>query len=119
MSKNQICSKATGGVAEALKVDHSLHTIDLNYNRIGAEGAGNLSESLTVNRSLHAIYLSGNKIGAKRAVKIATALKVNQSLQTVDLQNNNRSWEVGRGLASQSIFAESSFAKQQNWGRGN
>ncbi len=53
-----------GKIAEALKVNSSLQSIDLENNKIEAEGPGKIAEALKVNSSLQSISLDDNKIGA-------------------------------------------------------
>ncbi|KAL7480870.1 hypothetical protein ACHAW6_006537 [Cyclotella cf. meneghiniana] len=75
-------------MAEALKINQALQTIDLGANLIGSEGARNLAEALKVNEILQRINLQRNLIGIAGARKLVEALKVNQTLQKIDLSKN-------------------------------
>jgi Ran GTPase-activating protein (RanGAP) involved in mRNA processing and transport len=63
-------------IAEALKLNSSLTTLDLGYNEIGIEGAFAIAEGLKVNSSLSTLHLHGNDVGKEGASAIAEALKV-------------------------------------------
>jgi Ran GTPase-activating protein (RanGAP) involved in mRNA processing and transport len=88
--------KVKGGeaLAEALKTNATLQTLDLGGNRILCEGAIALAKALKVNSSLHTLGLDGNKIGSMGAMALAEALEVNSALQALDLGSN----EIGTGV---------------------
>ena len=69
-------------IADALKVNHTLETLELSANNIGDDGAKMIADALKVNLSLKTLRLSRNRIGADGAKIIADALKVNQNLKT-------------------------------------
>jgi hypothetical protein len=63
-------------IAEALKVNSALQTIDLDYNSIGVEGARAIAEAINVNLMLERIDLSGNYyIGHDLRFQIEETLK--------------------------------------------
>ena len=82
--------KVKGGeaLAEALKTNATLQTLDLGGNRILCEGAEALAKALKVNSSLHTLGLCDNMIGNMGAMALAEALKVNSALQVLDLGSN-------------------------------
>ena len=49
-------------IADALKVNHSLVTLDLSSNNIGDDGAKMIADAVNVNRSLKELYLDRNNI---------------------------------------------------------
>ena len=82
-------------IAEALKENTSLTTLNLLDNNIGAAGAKDIAEALKVNTSLTTLNLLSttlifgrNNIVAAGAKDIAEALKENTSLTTLDLSWN-------------------------------
>jgi len=85
LSCNGIGAKGAGDLSEALKINASLTSVDLAYNDIGVEGASHLSEALKTNASLTSLNLYGNDIKAAGARHLAEALKTNKSLASIDL----------------------------------
>ena len=80
-----------GGVAalaECLKYNKSLTTLDLSYNEIDDDGAAALGECLKYNKSLTTLNLSDNEIGNDGAAALVECLKDNKSLTTLDLTFN-------------------------------
>nr|XP_058957825.1 NLR family CARD domain-containing protein 3-like [Pocillopora verrucosa] len=80
-----------GGVAalaECLKCNKLLTTLDLSYNEIGDDGAAALGECLKYNKSLTTLHLSDNEIGNDGAAALGECLKSNKSLTTLDLSFN-------------------------------
>ena len=63
--------------------------IYLQNNNIGASGTTEIAEALKVNKSLKTLDLRATKIDAIGAKDIAEALKVNKSLTTLDLREND------------------------------
>ena len=63
-------------------------TLYLRSNQIAA-GAQAIGEALKVNQTLQTLNLESNQIGDAGAQAIADALKVNQTLQELDLEHNN------------------------------
>ena len=78
-------------MAEALKTNAALQTLDLDSNSIRAEGAAALAEALKTNEVLQYLYLESNSIGYEGAVELADALKTNAAskLRTLDLRSNS------------------------------
>ena len=61
----------------------------MNANNIGPPGASAIAEALKVNRVLTTLDLFGNEIGPSGALAIAEALKVNAVLTKLNLQYND------------------------------
>jgi len=72
---NQIGDEGAATLAEALKHNTSLTTLDLRGNRIGDEGAAMLAEAVQHNTSLTTLNLAGNRIGDEGAATLAKALE--------------------------------------------
>ena len=68
-------------MAEALRVNASLKTLELNLNKIGDAGAAAIANAIAVNASVTKLYLYHNKIGDEGAKALASALEVNASLK--------------------------------------
>ena len=75
-------------LAECLKYNTSLTTLDLRLNNIGDDGAAALAECLKHNTSLTTLYLHGNGIGDDGVAALAECLKYNKSLTTLDFCGN-------------------------------
>lgn len=54
---------------------------------MGGAGAAALAEALKVNTTVHTLALSDNVVGAAGAAALAEALKVNSTLHTLDLKH--------------------------------
>ncbi|KFH68943.1 hypothetical protein, variant [Podila verticillata NRRL 6337] len=76
-------------LAEALKNNSTLTTLDLRGNSIGDNGAQALSETLKTNSTLTTLDLRGNSIGDNGAQALSKTLKTNSTLTILDLQENS------------------------------
>jgi hypothetical protein len=85
---NRIGNEGAAALADALKENMSLTTIDLASNGIGDQGASVLADALTVNTSVTSINLDSNTIGNQGATALADALQVNTSVTYMDLDEN-------------------------------
>ena len=86
---NNIQAAGALSLADALKVNTTLTSIDLSGNNIQAAGALSLADALKVNTTLTSIDLRDNNIQAAGALSLAEALKVNTTLTSIDLGSNN------------------------------
>ncbi|KAG0275391.1 hypothetical protein BGZ97_010305, partial [Linnemannia gamsii] len=84
-----IGGKAIGRLAEALKTNSTLITLNLEGNSIGDDGAKALSEALKTNSTLTTLDLGSNSIRDDGAKALAEALKTNSTLTTLKLQGNS------------------------------
>ena len=75
-------------IAEALKVNAVLNTLNLWGNGIGDEGATALAEGLKVNAVLKKLFLYDNHIGDAGAAAIGEGLKFNAVLNNLDIGYN-------------------------------
>ena len=75
-------------INEALIINKSITTLDLNWNSIGVEGAHFVSEVIKVNKSITTLMLNGNSVGDKGSESISGALIINKGITTLELSNN-------------------------------
>ncbi|KAF9933676.1 hypothetical protein BGZ67_004171 [Mortierella alpina] len=75
-------------LAETLKTNSTLTTLDLRSNAIGDSGAKALGEALKTNSTLTTLDLTNNSIGDDGAKALGKALKTNSTLATLDLRGN-------------------------------
>ena len=77
-------------LAEGLKTNRTVTTLDLSDCHISDEGLGNIAEALKVNKTLQKLLLGLNPaITSGGAEKLAEALKKNKSLRSVSLYRCN------------------------------
>ena len=75
-------------IADALKVNSSLISLNLQKNSIQNEGAIAIAHGLKVNFSLTSLNLSSNSVQQEGAIAIAKALQMNITLTLLDLGEN-------------------------------
>ena len=63
-SSNPIGDGGARYIADSIKVNSFMQSIDLSDNQIGDEGAQDIADSIKFNSSLQSIYLWNNNIGA-------------------------------------------------------
>ncbi|KAG0374146.1 hypothetical protein BGX24_010795, partial [Mortierella sp. AD032] len=85
---NSIRAHGAVALSKALTTNSTLATLNLNSNAIGDNGAVALSEALKINSTLTTLHLKFNSIGEKGAVALSEALKSNSTLTTLDLHFN-------------------------------
>src|SRR5438045_24630 len=76
-------------LAEVLKINCMLQSLDLFWNHLGDEGVKALAEALKFNRALQSLNLNENRFGDEGAKALAEALKVNSTLQELNLGVNH------------------------------
>ncbi|KAG0358602.1 hypothetical protein BGZ54_010353 [Gamsiella multidivaricata] len=85
-------------LAEALKTNSTLTTLNLESNSIGDNGALALSEALKTNSTLTSLDLQYNSIRENGALALSEALKTNSTLTTLNSRNNlisyGRAWAL-------------------------
>ena len=86
---NNLGDGGAEAVAEWLKQNNTLHTLNLHYNQIGDDGAAAIAAALQTNTSLHTLRVGANQIGDVGAAAIAAALQANTSLHTLDVAGNH------------------------------
>ncbi|XP_004343277.1 hypothetical protein CAOG_07418 [Capsaspora owczarzaki ATCC 30864] len=85
---NQLGEAGAQAIAVALKVNKTLTALDLQLNQLGDAGAQAIAEALKVNTTLTWLSLNDNLIGDAGAQAIAEALKVNKTVTLLDLDYN-------------------------------
>jgi hypothetical protein len=86
-------------LADALKVNSTITSIDLSYNNVGDDGAKALADVLKVNSTTTSIDLSYNNVDVAGAKALADALKVNSAITTIDLTYNSVGDDGAKALA--------------------
>ena len=90
LSGCHIGDEGLGHLCEALKVNKALHTLLLGLNPdISHVGAAKLGEALQHNKTLRAVSLYRCNIGDEGAAHLAQALEQNSTLESLTLFNNN------------------------------
>lgn len=92
-------------IADALKVNHYIHTLSLDYNDLGDMGATILSDALRENTTLRFLDLEGNRIREAGGYALLAALRENQTLRDITLMPGNDMPEQLLGQIKQ-ILAE-------------
>jgi Ran GTPase-activating protein (RanGAP) involved in mRNA processing and transport len=91
LGQNKIGEEGVKHIAEALKKNKNLTTLDLIWNNIGDEEIQYINESLKENKNLTTLDLRWNNIGEKGLKDIANTLRENITLITLNLIGNNTS----------------------------
>ena len=95
---NAISDLGIIALADALKTNTKVHTLNLNANRIGDAGAQALATLLSSNAHLTTLHLAENQIHDAGVVAITKALSANVTLTYLDLGKNPFSPKVGAAL---------------------
>ncbi|KAG0334005.1 hypothetical protein BG000_008716 [Podila horticola] len=109
LMRNSIGDTGAQALAEALKTNSTLIALDLQNNSIGDSGAQALAEALETNSTLTTLELKVNSIGDIGAKALAQALKINLSLTTLDLRRN-KIWYKGLLEFSEAFKSNSTLA---------
>ena len=94
---NRIGAKGAKWLAEAIKINSTLLTIDLSDSYIGDEGVEYLAQAIKINSALEKIKLA--RIKVKGAKWLAEAIKINSSLQMINLNGNSIGAEGAKEIA--------------------
>ena len=86
-------------LAEALKTNKALTSLNIHSNSIKADGARALAQALKTNKALTSLILRNNLIGADGARALAEVLKSDSALTSLDLEVNSIGNEGARALA--------------------
>lgn len=62
MNNNEIGPEVGNYIANCLKMNNNLETLDLRWNRLGNQGAKAILKGLNLNRTLSILELSGNRV---------------------------------------------------------
>ncbi|CAE7643758.1 NLRC3 [Symbiodinium necroappetens] len=95
---NRIDEDGGKAIGEALKSNSTLASINLGFCNIG-EGAQAICEALKTNSTLTSINLERNHIGNEGGKAIGKALKTNSTLTSINLESNFIGGEGGKAIA--------------------
>ena len=87
-----------------LRLLTTTQVVTLSHDNIGDDGAKAIAEALKVNAVLTSVDLRLNSIGDDGAKAIAEALKVNAVLTKLDIQANNMGDEGEKAVKDRSGF---------------
>ena len=99
LSYNKLGPEVDIALAEVLKTNTTLQTLNLKHNNFGPEGFVALAEALKINTTLQSLNLQSSKLEGEGALALAEALKTNTTLQTLNLKWNNINPEEALALA--------------------
>ena len=99
LQSNILGAEGAISLAQALIVNTSLSSLDVSENSVADEGANSLAQSLGVNTSLSSLVLPHNFIGDMGANSLAQSLRVNTSLSSLGLPHNLVGAEGANSLA--------------------
>ena len=91
LSDNELGGKGIDYIAQSMKTNQSLHTLNLANNKIDVHGSiacKSLSKYMKYNTTLHILDLSWNRFGIDGTKYINELLIRNQSIQKLDLSHN-------------------------------
>ncbi|KAG0273875.1 hypothetical protein BGZ96_004618, partial [Linnemannia gamsii] len=86
-TSGSVGGKEFAALAEAIKTNSTVTTLNLERNSIGDNGAKALAEALTINSTLTTLDLNNNKIGFEGTLTLIMASKIH-SLTTLNLRCN-------------------------------
>jgi hypothetical protein len=97
-------------LSNALRSPHcTLEKIQFVHNDIGPEGAGEIAESLKVNRSLTSLEIIDDHIALEGSRALAEVLLSNPVLSSLILQNNSISSGAGVDCISEALRVNSTL----------
>jgi len=88
-NNNGTCDDMLTILAESLRCNSTLETIDFQDSSFKSHGLAALSNSLAVNSTITSIALTGNKFDRENMEELARGMIQNKSIQTLHLPCNN------------------------------
>lgn len=85
---NQVTSASMTNLAEALKVNHKLETLNIGNNKLNMDGLVRLKPALVSNSHLHRLGLQSTGIDCEGAIVLAECLADNEAIVRVDIRDN-------------------------------
>ena len=82
------------GIAEMLKINHTLKYLHIAGNPIGDDGISAIADSLYFNTTLIQLVARTCKFCVKGAESVAKVLQVNKTLTHLDISNNDICWRL-------------------------
>ncbi|KAF8946564.1 hypothetical protein BGZ47_000162 [Haplosporangium gracile] len=92
-------AKEFAPLAEALKTNSTLTTLDLQHNKVGPHEVQAMAEALRTNSTLITLHLGSNVIGDSGAQSLSAVLKMNSTLITLNLDHNSIGDEGAQALS--------------------
>ncbi|MEQ2215668.1 hypothetical protein XENOCAPTIV_004123 [Xenoophorus captivus] len=86
---NSIAEEGAQAIAEVLQCNRKLVSLNMRKNTVGVGGAKKFAEALKTNRTLTKLILCSNQLGDKGTVALAEALTFNHTLLSLQLQSNS------------------------------
>ncbi|CAO3568867.1 unnamed protein product [Mortierella alpina] len=99
LAPGRIGGKELGLLADMLKTNSTLATLNLDSNTVGDDGAKVLAEALKTNSTLTTLNLPYNSIGDDGAKALAEALETNKTLTILNLESNAIAYDGINALA--------------------
>ena len=101
-------------IADALRVNGSLTSLDLSINRLGAEGAAALAPALAANGLLTSLDLSNNYLTDEGVSAVCEAIKSNKETKLASLNfGNNGIGPVGANAVAAMVVVTGSLTKMR------
>lgn len=94
LENNSIKAEGALAIAEALKTNQTLRVLELGNNVIKDKGTRELAEAIRLNKSLTALGLNQNKIKGDGTKALVKLLQENKNLTSIRLMDNPLSEEV-------------------------
>lgn len=99
LRQNQAGQEGAEAVAEFLRSNHPLASLDLSSNALCSKGAGTISDGLLSNSTVTSLSLESNDIDSEGVEHLAKALATNRSLTSLSLEWNSISKEGAQALS--------------------
>jgi len=94
LRRNVIGNEGASYLAESLKINSTLTSLDLSWNVIRNEGVLFLTDALKINSTLTTLFLRNNHIGKKETLAVVEKLKINKRIPRYSILEWNHEWEV-------------------------
>src|SRR3989338_2273007 len=108
---SEIDNAGAEAFAEAFKANTSITTLNLSNNKISDAGVIALAKALKINKSLTTLYLPWGATGDAGAKVLAEALKTNTSLTTLDLSLDSKIGDTGAKALAEALKTNTSLFK--------
>src|SRR3990167_2942219 len=106
---SEIDNAGAEAFAEAFKANTSITTLNLSNNKISDAGVIALAKALKINKSLTTLYLPWGATGDAGAKVLAEVLKTNTSLTTLDLSLESKISDTGAKALAEALKTNTSL----------
>src|SRR3990167_6822603 len=106
---SEIDNAGAEAFAEAFKANTSITTLNLSNTKISDAGVIALAKALKINKSLTTLYLPWGATGDAGAKVLAEALKTNTSLTTLDLSLDSKIGDTGAKALAEALKTNTSL----------